>query len=271
MAGRPLRSRFVSIAAAAALLAPWPARPQEVRPLPPLPPAQELPPPPPPPAMEPAPFAPPPAKAKLMIGGSSIIFDSRGNGRVRQEGAALGLRVTQRLSPRFATGMTVTWGLTDWDRAAEWIDAGNRAGHWTTSKIEQVASWVREGEDDQALRFIGAIYAEIFLGLTYVAVPVCYVGSLGGATSHVQFDFTGVGFLTQGAVELWVEGGVGAALLPNRIVAWDYSLGPVAGVGFESGGIRVGAKVLWSPGGLNSSARADRQLFTTSLMIGGRY
>ena len=213
----------------------------------------------------------PPPTTRMTIGGASILFEEPGGSQSRQEGVAIGFRSAQRTSERFGTAVTFTWGLTDWERAKEWIDAGNSAGDWTTEKIEQVARWSQEGGESQPLHFIGAVFADLFLVMTYVAVPACYIGSLGGATSHVQVDFTGTVHATNGPLDLWAEGGVGAAAIPFRFFQWDYALGPVLGVGVDAGPLRVGGRVLWSPGGLNSSARADRQLFTASLTIGARY
>lgn len=209
--------------------------------------------------------------AKLTAGAASIRFEEPGGARTRQDGLALGFRASQRASGRLGTALTLTWGLTDWDRAREWVDAGNEAGSWTTDKIEQVARWSQEGGDAQPLHFMGAVFAEVFLAMTYVAVPVCYVGSVGGLTSHLQADVTGTAYLVDGPIGLFAEGGLGAAGIPHHFLEWDYALGPVVGLGLDAGPLRVGGRVLWSPGGLNSSERADRQLFTASLMAGLRY
>jgi len=209
--------------------------------------------------------------ARMAAGGAVLQLDDHGGTERRQDGLALGFRAAQRGAGRLGTAVTLTWGLTDWDRAGEWIDAGNDAGSWTTEKIAQVAHWSQEGGDAQPLRFMGAIFAEMFLVMTYVAVPVCYVGSIGGLTSHLQVDFTGTAQLVEGPIGLWVEGGLGAAGIPHHFLRWDYALGPVAGVGVDAGPVRVGGRLLWSPGGLNSSDEADRQLFAGSLMIGMRY
>jgi hypothetical protein len=211
-------------------------------------------------------------ESKAMVGGASILFEAPGGAERRHDGVALGFRASQRVSERFGTAVTFTWGLTDWDRAREWVDAGNQAGSWTTEKIRQVARWSQEGGDAQGLHFMGAVFAEMFLVMTYVAVPVCYVGSVGGATSHLQVDLTGTAhFAAGGPLDLWAEGGIGAAGIPYRFMRWDYALGPVVGLGADAGPLRIGGRVLWSPGGLNSSPSADRQLFTASLMAGLRY
>ena len=118
---------------------------------------------------------------------------------------------------------------------------------------------------------MAAIFAEFVLVATYAAVPFCYVGSVGGATSHLQFDATGTAYLTRGAVDLWAEGGLGVTTLPVQFLDWSYAIGPVVGVGLDVGPLRVGARALWSPGGLNSSARGDRSVTTASLTVGKRY
>lgn len=222
--------------------------------------------PPPPPAAGEADRAP---ELDRTVGASSILFQGVGGREVRQDGVALGFRAGNR-SGRFGTHATFTWGLTDWDRAREWIDAGNSAGSWTTEKIKSVAQWSQEGGDAQPLRFVGAIFAEAFLVMTYAAVPACYVGSAAGATSHLQVDFTGSVHAPGGPLDLWAEGGVGAAAIPYRFFRWDYALGPVVGVGLDAGAFRIGGRFLWSPGGLNSSPRADDGLFTASLTLGFR-
>lgn len=234
---------------------PWPAEPAPYAPAPEAPPAAR----------------PPPPSFRPSFGGASIVFTGAGGRRVEQDGVALQLRLSNPISARFDANVSVTWGLTDWERAKEWIDAGNSSGSWTTGKIESVANWVGEGGDSQGLRFLGAIFAEFLLVATYAAVPFCYVGSVGGATSHLQLDVTGTAHLTRGFVDVWAEGGVGMAGLPVQFMAWNYAVGPVVGVGVDAGPLRVGARALWSPGGLNSSAAGDRSVTTASLTVGTRY
>jgi hypothetical protein len=205
------------------------------------------------------------------VGAASLRLDGPHGAEVRQDGVALALRATNRTSERFGVDVNVTWGLTDWDRAGEWIDAGNKAGAWTTEKIQSVAHWAQQGGDAQGLRMLGAVFAEAFLVLTYGAVPVCYVGSVGGATTHLQLDVTGTVHVTGGPWDLWAEGGLGGAAIPERIVVWQYALGPVVGVGVDAGAVRISGRVLWSPGALNSSPRAGEGLFTASLTGALRY
>ncbi|HSN13768.1 MAG TPA: hypothetical protein VLT61_03995 [Anaeromyxobacteraceae bacterium] len=244
----------LALVASRAAAQPWPADPSPHAPEPEAPPAAR----PPAPSFRPA------------FGGASIVFTDVGGRRIEQDGVALQLRLTNPISARFDANVSITWGLTDWERAKEWIDAGNSSGAWTTEKIESVANWVGEGGDSQGLRFLGAIFAEFFLVATYAAVPFCYVGSVGGATSHLQLDVTGTAHLTRGFVDLWAEGGVGMAGLPAQFMAWNYAVGPVIGVGVDAGPLRVGARALWSPGGLNSSTRGDRSVTTASLTVGTR-
>lgn len=247
----------ILLAASPAGAQPWPAAP------PPSPWAEPLPPPPPPPAVPHAGFRP-------SLGGASIVFTAAGGRQVRQDGVALQLRLREPVSERVDANVSVTWGLTDWERAKEWVDAGNASGAWTTEKIDSVAGWVGEGGDSQPIRLFAAIFAELFLVATYAAVPVCYVGSVGGATSHLQLDATATAHVTRGPVDVWAEGGVGVATLPQRFVQWDYALGPVVGLGVDFGPLRVGGRVLWSPGGLNSSERGERSVTTASLTVGSR-
>src|SRR6266571_4884298 len=62
------------------------------------------------------------------FGAASLVLTGPGGRRVEQNGVALVLRTRNRVSSQFSADVSVTWGLTDWDRAREWIDAGNRAG-----------------------------------------------------------------------------------------------------------------------------------------------
>jgi hypothetical protein len=186
--------------------------------------------------------------------------------RTNASGVALELRLEGRpTGSRVGYGVTFGWGLTDWDRAREWIDAGNRAGSWTTDRFADVEAWVSEGRrnDTQGLRFLAAIFADVFLALTYVAVPVCYVGSVGGATSHLQLDATGAFHLADadGPNDAWIELGGGAATLPertsgpdSRFAGWRRAAGPVVGVGARFGVLRLGARMLLSPPALNTSS-----------------
>lgn len=187
--------------------------------------------------------------------------------RTTGSGAALELRVETN-DPYLPLNLTFTWGLTDWDRAREWIDAGNRAGSWTTDRFADVEAWTRRGkEDTRGLRLLGAMFADVFLALSYAAVPACYVGSLGGATSHLQLDLTGSLHLGEGRADAWLEAGAGVAALPDRIVDWRRAVGPVAGVGARFGWLRVSGRVLWSPPALNTSSRGGTVL-TSALTLG---
>jgi hypothetical protein len=202
------------------------------------------------------------------FGAASLVLTGPGGQRVEQNGVALVLRTRNRVSRQFSADVVVTWGLTDWDRAREWIDAGNRAGTWTTDKIQAVTHWVEDGGDSQGLRLMGAVFADMFLVMSYAAVPFCYAGSVGGATSHLQIDVTGNYHLGDGTFDLWGEAGLGVAGLPVRFAEWDYAAGPVVGVGLDAGPFRVGARVLWSPAAFHSATRSSGDLYMASLTFG---
>lgn len=201
---------------------------------------------------------------RLLTSVGAAWFDHEVAGRrVTDPGVALELRLEGRPDPLVGWDLTFTWGLTDWDRAREWIDAGNRAGSWTTDRFADVEAWVRTArKEDQAPRFLAAIFADFFLALTYVAVPFCYVGSAGGATSHLQLDFTGSVHLGDGPNDAWIALGGGAAVLPERFLDWRRAAGPVAGVGARFGLLRLDARVLWSPPALNGSSAGGTVLLS---------
>ncbi len=198
--------------------------------------------------------------AILSVGYGS--FTHRGDrGTLGDGGLALGLRVEGRVAPRIGLGGSFTWGLTDWDRAGEYIAAGNRAGSWTTDQFAKVERWATDKdakEDTRGLRMIGLVFADMFLALSYAAVPACYASSAGGATSWLQLDGTVSFHLapaeTAAAGDGWVELGLGAATLPYRVEDWRSAYGPVGGMGMRYRWLRVGARVLWSPPGLNRAA-----------------
>jgi hypothetical protein len=205
------------------------------------------------------PAASPPAGLQVVPAlGFAWFRANASDGRRNASGVALELHLDGQLAPRFWLGATLTWGLTDWDRAREWIDAGNRAGRWTTDAFANVEAWVRRGsKDDQGLRLLGAFFADFFLAFTYLAVPICYVGSVGGATSHLQLDATGSFHLAGAPTDTWGEVGAGAAALPQRGGGWRQVFGPLAGVGMRIGRLRIGARVLWSPPPFNSTGGAS--------------
>jgi hypothetical protein len=181
--------------------------------------------------------------------------------RTTAAGAALELRIEGRPDPWIGYGLTFTWGLTDWDRARQYIDAGNRAGSWTTDEFANVEAWVRKAsEKDRGARILGALFADLFLAFSYVAVPACYAGSALGATSHVQLDFTGSFHLAEGRADAWLEVGGGGAWLPERLLDWRRAVGPVAGVGARFGWLRVSARTLWSPPALNTASKGGTVL-----------
>ncbi len=202
--------------------------------------------------------------------GYAVLGHDGDHGRRTDGGAALELRLDGSVSERIGFGLTFTWGLTDWARAREYVDAGNRAGSWTTEKLADVEAWatksdVREGT--RPFRILGAVFADLFLVMTYAAVPICYVGSVGGATSHLELDATGTLHLGGGAYDPWLEGGVGAATLPYRILDWRRAVGPVVGLGVRLGSIRLGARLLWSPPALNE-ARFGGSVVTGAFTVG---
>lgn len=189
-------------------------------------------------------------------------------------GVALELHVEDRPYPSIGFGLTLTWGLTDWDRARVYVDAGNRAASWTTDKLAQVERWATKKPTDpkrdyRALKFLGLVFADLFLLATYSAVPACYVGALGGATSYLQVDGTAsFHLLEQGRTDLFLETGIGAATLPHRwLDDWRGAFGPVAGVGLRVGALRLGARGLWSPPAANR-ARYGGTIMTGAVTIG---
>jgi hypothetical protein len=192
--------------------------------------------------------------SNFVFGGGYAFFSQQTErGRVDQGGVALTARFETEVAARTDFGLTLTWGLTDWDRAGEYIDAGNRSGRWTTDSLARIEAWVANApKDEKGARFLGAIFADIFLVFTYAAVPVCYVSSAGGATSFLELDATATYRLGEGRSFAFLEGGVGAPALPYRIADWRGAFGPVAGVGMQLAGlVRIGARALWSPPALN--------------------
>lgn len=252
---RPLPTTLrvaLRLAVALGLLAALPAAAQ-VRPTPA----------PPPPAAEPGPAF----STRLALGAASLAYTNAGGDRAARAGVAVEYRVRYRQTPRFGVDYTLTWGLTDWDRAREWIDAGNSAGAWTTERIQAVGDWAVEDENTAGLRLLGAVFADMFLVSTYVAVPVSYVGSVGGATSHLQVDVTGNLHAGDGPLDGWIEGGLGAMALPTVLSDWDFAFGPVVGIGADLGPVRLGARFLWSPPALHGGSRVRGTVFSSAATI----
>ena len=193
--------------------------------------------------------------ASVSFGGGYALYQQQvERGRAGAGGVALTLRVEDEIAPQVDFALTFTWGLTDWARAKEYIHAGNRAGQWTTDSFADVERWATTDspKDQQALRLMGAFFADVFLLVSYIAVPACYVASPAGATSHLQLDVTGTYRLGDGPTFAFVELGAGVASLPYQVVDWRHAFGPVAGLGMQLGGkVRVGMRALWSPPGMN--------------------
>jgi hypothetical protein len=217
--------------------------------------------------------APPPSAApraldvRLAVGGASFVVAPPGGPRRSQAGLALEARARYRMSPLVGVDYTLTWGLTDWDRAGEWIDAGNRSGRWTTDAIRSVGDWAVEDEKTAPLRLAGAIFADLFLVASYAAVPACYLGSVGGATSHLQVDVTANLHADTGAVDAWVEGGLAGLALPSLRDGFDVGLGPVVGLGVDAGDVRLGARVTWSPEALHTARHAAGDVVTAAATL----
>jgi hypothetical protein len=225
------------------------------------------------PAVAEVPLPPPPPEptspvsTRFALGAASLAYSDGVGDRVRRAGVALELRVRYRKTPRFGVDYTLTWGLTDWDRAREWIDAGNSAGAWTTDRIQAVGDWAVEDKRTAGLRLLGAMFADMFLVGTYAAVPVCYVGSVGGATSHLQVDVTANLHAVDGPLDGWFEGGLGAMALPSVLNDWDFAFGPVVGIGADLGPVRLGARFLWSPPALHGASRVHGTIFSSAATI----
>jgi hypothetical protein len=187
-------------------------------------------------------------------------------------GVALGLRVEGRVSEQIGLGVNFGWGLADWDRAGEYIDAGNRAGSWTTDQFAKVERWATEKDakgSSNGLRLMGAVFADAFLLLSYAAVPACYMGSAGGATSWLQLDGSATFHLAPAGADKdgWLEAGLGAATLPIWNGNWRTAVGPVGGLGLRYRWLRLGAHVLWSPTSWNES-RFGGSVVTGALTVG---
>jgi len=208
---------------------------------------------------------------RIGLGWTALGFDLANGQRAYQQGAALQARFRHRQSERLGLDFTLTWGLTDWDRAGEWIDRGNEAGQWTTERIQAVGDWATEVEDQQGLRFMGAVFADMFLVMTYAAVPACYVMSVGGATSHLQADAAVSVHAGSGDVDVWGEGGVGVFSLPAHREEWDLGVGLVGGIGAELGPVQVGARVTWSPPALHSTNRASGAVVITTATVSASF
>jgi hypothetical protein len=204
---------------------------------------------------------------RLGLGWTGYAFSDEIGHRVVQQGVALSARVRHRSSDRFGVDFNVTWGMTDWDRAKEWIDRGNQAGQWTTEHIRQVGDWATEDEKRSGARLLPAVFADMFLAMTYVAVPFCYVASVGGATTQLQVDGTAVVHTGTETVDVWGEAGVAALALPATRAEWDLGFGLVAGVGADVGPVRVGARVTWSPEATRTTNRAFGDVFIPSATI----
>lgn len=205
------------------------------------------------------------------LGWTGYGFTDEAGRRVAQQGVALSGRIRYRHSERFGVDVTMTWGMTDWDRAKEWIDYGNAAGSWTTDRIQQVGDWATEDKKKQDGRILAAAFADMFLVMTYAAVPFCYVGSLGGATSHLQADVTAVLHSGSESVDLWGEAGVAGLALPATRAEWDLGVGLVAGAGIDAGPIRLGARVTYSPDGLRTNNRAFGNVFIPSATVSASF
>lgn len=221
-----------------------------------------------------APLAAGGAEGSYGVGYAALTRRAPAGGARAEGGVALEARVEDRVLPGVGLGLTFTWVLADWARAREYVDAGNRAGAWTTEKLAQVERWARKkpsdpSKDTRPLKFLGLAFADLFLLATYAAVPACYAGSVGGATSALQVDVAGsFHLLERGRTGVFVEAGLGAATLPYRwLDTWRGVVGPVAGVGVRVGPVRLGARGLWSPPALNH-ARGGGTVTTAAVTVG---
>jgi hypothetical protein len=177
----------------------------------------------------------------------------------------------------FEFGTRFAWGLTDWERAGKWANAGVSVGEWTTRAYKNTYNWTRKrGADGKAdpnthgLRLMGGSMAMCFLWLGYAVAGVSFLIVPLAPTTFLELDFTGNYVLGSSEVKPYFKAGVGFFAfwhpVHNTLVG---AVGPTAGTGVRVGEIDIGAVGTWSPPLAHGEAReGDSHIITSAIVVG---
>jgi hypothetical protein len=201
---------------------------------------------------------PPKTRTHFGLGLGVAYFGWRENESARKSddiGLALELRSGVELSRALQTNFRFGWGLTEFHRTGELIDAANSQARWTNRAFVSVSRWAKkDGKDDHTdgLRKMGAFFAYFGLLFSYAVVGGMYIISPLAPTTFLNFDITLSYHPLDPDFGPYVEGGVGFLSFIHPSLGGYYGgLGPTFGAGYRAGSVQLGAHLTWSPPGVH--------------------
>jgi hypothetical protein len=195
----------------------------------------------------------------------------------RQLGLSLDITGSTPIAGPVDFGTRFSWGLTDWERAGRWADAGVAIGKWTNRAYVSTYNFTRKhgvhgtsNPETHSLRVMGGGIAMCFLWFGYAIAGVAFVGAVVAPTTVLEADFTGNVLLGEGDVTPYLKAGIGLMAFwhpeHGNLVG---GLGPNVGGGLRVGPLHLGASGTWSPPHLHGEFREGRSnLFTGALTVG---
>jgi len=195
----------------------------------------------------------------------------------RQLGLSLDIMGAPPIAGPGDFGTRFAWGLTDWERAGRWANAGVAVGKWTNRAYVNTYNWTKKhGSDGKAnpnthsLRVMGGGIAMCFLWFGYAIAGVAFMAAVVAPTTVLEADFTGNFVLSEGDVSPYLKAGIGLMAFwhpeHGNLVG---GLGPNVGAGLRVGPLHIGASGTWSPPHLHGEFRAGRSnLISGALTVG---
>jgi hypothetical protein len=195
----------------------------------------------------------------------------------RQYGLALDVTGATPIAGPVDFGTRFAWGLTDWERAGRWANAGVAVGRWTNRAYVNTYNWTKKhGSDGKAnpnthgLRLMAGGMGMMFLWFGYAIAGVAFAAAVVAPTTVLEANFTGNFVLGEGDVSPYVKAGIGLMAfwhpVHGNLVG---GIGPNAGAGLRVGPIHLGVSGTWSPPHLHGEHRAGRSnLLSGALTVG---
>jgi len=207
------------------------------------------------------------------LGFASFVIDQRRSNADSTDnfGLALQTRGGPRFGQHFGLNFGFTWAFTEFDRTADFWDAGYDIGKWTTGAHRTVHRWSKRGTDEsRGPRALGAFFAHFGLLFPYMIAGMAYVLGPFAASTYAEFDLTASFHFGSEAVDAYVELGpglIGFIHPEDPVLLGGY--GPVGGGGLNLGALHLGAQVLWTPPGWHGEAdRGDFDAYAATFVLG---
>jgi hypothetical protein len=187
----------------------------------------------------------------VSAGAGVTVLAKGGNSEV---GVAVDVEAGGKITENWAVGGALTWGMTDFDRAGEYADRGNRIGRAVTRGYRNVTRWAKGcKEANEAACAVGAFFAYIGLAFGYALAGAMYVGTPVAATSYFGGSAIGSYRIGKDNIGGHVDFGISATqlFLPGEPKGASWAGGPLIGAGFHIHGLELSARYTILPPSLH--------------------